>query len=147
MNLLQITLIGLLATTVMTVFLYGIHWTGFANGDMVRAIGSAVTKRYEGSFWIGLGFHYVSGIVFAAIYVYLLSLVPPLAEGHVLKMTGLGALLGFVHGLLVSFALVIVVAEHHPMEQFRKAGFGVAVLHLAAHIVYGAVVGWCVAVI
>lgn len=147
MNLLQISLIGLLATTVMTTFLYVIHWTGFANGDMVRAIGSSITKSYDGSFWTGLGVHYVSGIIFAGIYVYLLALVPPLGDGHVMKIAGLGALLGFVHGLLVSFALVIVVAEHHPMEQFRKAGFGVAVLHLAAHVVYGGVVGWCVAVI
>ncbi|NBQ54581.1 MAG: hypothetical protein EBU49_13525, partial [Proteobacteria bacterium] len=50
-NLLQISLIGLLATTVMTTFLYVIHWTGFANGDMVRAIGSSITKSYDGSFW------------------------------------------------------------------------------------------------
>lgn len=147
MSLLQISLIGLLATTVMTAFLYFIHWAGFANGDMVRAIGSAITKRYDGSFWTGMAVHYVSGIVFAGIYVYILSLVPPLADDQAIKMAGLGALLGFVHGLVVSLGLVVVVAEHHPMEQFRRAGFGVALVHLAAHVVYGGVVGWCVGVI
>ncbi len=147
MSLFQISLIGLLATTVMTAFLYFIHWAGFANGDMVRAIGSAITKRYDGSFWTGMAVHYVSGIVFAGIYVYILSLVPPLADDQAIKMAGLGALLGFVHGLVVSLGLVVVVAEHHPMEQFRRAGFGVALVHLAAHVVYGGVVGWCVGVI
>jgi hypothetical protein len=146
-SLFQISLIGLLATTVMTAFLYFIHWAGFANGDMVRAIGSAITKRYDGSFWTGMAVHYVSGIVFAGIYVYILSLVPPLADDQAIKMAGLGALLGFVHGLVVSLGLVVVVAEHHPMEQFRRAGFGVALVHLAAHVVYGGVVGWCVGVI
>ena len=147
MSLFQISLIGLLATTVMTAFLYFIHWAGFANGDMVRAIGSAITKRYDGSFWTGMAVHYVSGIVFAGIYVYILSLVPPLPDDQAIKMAGLGALLGFVHGLVVSLGLVVVVAEHHPMEQFRRAGFGVALVHLAAHVVYGGVVGWCVGVI
>ena len=147
MSLFQIALTGLLATTVMTAFLYFIHWAGFANGDMVRAIGSAITKRYDGSFWTGMAVHYVSGIIFAIIYVYILALVPPWDGGQVAKMSELGALLGFVHGLLVSFLLVIVVAEHHPMEQFRKAGFGVALVHLAAHVVYGGVIGWCVGVI
>lgn len=147
MNLFQISLVGLLATSVMTAFLYFIHWAGFANGDMVRAIGSAITKRYDGSLWTGLAVHYVTGIIFAAIYVYILALVPPLSDGHVIKIAGLGALLGFVHGLVVSMGLVVVVAEHHPMEQFRRAGVGVALLHLAAHVVYGGVVGWCVGVI
>ena len=147
MNLFQILLVGLLGTSVMTACLYTLHWSGFANGDMIRAIGSAITKRYEGSFWPGLGIHYASGIIFAGIYVYILSLVPPLADSQVMKMAGLGALLGFVHGLVVSMGLLIVVAEHHPMEQFREAGFGVAILHLAAHVVFGGIIGCCVAVI
>ena len=146
-NPFQISLVGLLATTVMTAFLYFIHWAGFANGDMVRAIGGAITKRYDGSLWTGLAVHYVTGIMFAFLYVYILSHVPPLADSHAIKMAGLGALLGFVHGLVVSMGLVVVVAEHHPMEQFRRTGVGVAVLHLAAHVVYGGVVGWCVGVI
>ena len=41
----------------------------------------------------------------------------------------------------VSLALVISVAEHHPLERFRKAGITVAVSHLAGHMVYGLIVG------
>ena len=147
MSLFQIALIGLLATTAMTTFLYLVNGAGLANGDMVRAIGSAITKRYEGSFKTGLGVHCVSGIIFAGIYVYILSLVPPLADDQAIKLAGLGAMLGFVHGLVVSLGLVVVVAEHHPIEQFRKAGVGVALVHLLAHVVYGGVIGWCVGVI
>ena len=38
----------------MTDFLYSVHLAGFANSDLLRAIGSAITKRYEGSFKAGI---------------------------------------------------------------------------------------------
>jgi len=42
---------------------------------------------------------------------------------------------------VVSFALVVLVAEHHPLERFQKAGMGVAVAHLLGHLVYGLIIG------
>ncbi len=53
----------------------------------------------------------------------------------------LGVLFGFAHGLVVSFMLVVLVAEHHPVARFQRAGLDVALAHLAAHIVYGFIVG------
>jgi hypothetical protein len=47
---------------------------------------------------------------------------------------------------VVSLLLVIVVAEHHPLERFREAGFRVGVTHVAAHVVYGLVLGIAVSV-
>jgi hypothetical protein len=41
----------------------------------------------------------------------------------------------------MSFILVIAVAEHHPLPEFREAGFTVAVAHVVGHVVYGALVG------
>ena len=52
-------------------------------------------------------------------------------------MPGIGLFTGFAQGLVVSLSLVVLIAEHHPQKSFRKAGFGVAIAHLLAHIVYG----------
>jgi len=53
----------------------------------------------------------------------------------------LGAMMGFLQGLVVSIGLVIVVAEHRPVERFRKAGVNVALIHLIAHVIFGAIIG------
>jgi hypothetical protein len=58
-----------------------------------------------------------------------------------LRLVVLGSMMGFVQGLVVSIGLVIVVAEHHPVERFRKAGVKVALIHLIAHVIFGAIVG------
>ncbi len=54
-------------------------------------------------------------------------------------MLGLG--LGMLHGLLVSLMLVWVVADHHPLEEFKEADLLVGLSHFAGHVAYGAVVG------
>jgi hypothetical protein len=54
-------LTGVLATLGMTTFLYLSQAAGFANGDMVRAIGSAITRREENSLIPGLITHFFSG--------------------------------------------------------------------------------------
>jgi len=53
----------------------------------------------------------------------------------------LGSLIGFAHGLFVSFLLIVSVAEHHPLAKFRRVGFGVAITYLVAHVVYGFTIG------
>jgi hypothetical protein len=129
---------GIVATTVMTLFMYLFHWFKLANGDMVRALGSFIIKREEGSFLPGLVIHMVGGIIFAFLYLWMWTLFPMEAPGHYIY---LGAIFGFFHGLAVSFMLVIVVAEHHPLERFRRVGFAVALVHLVAHVVYGVTLG------
>jgi len=39
------------------------------------------------------------------------------------------------------FLLVVIVAEHHPIEQFHGAGFEVAIAHFVGHVIYGILVG------
>jgi hypothetical protein len=34
-----------------------------------------------------------------------------------------------------------MVAEHHPLPEFREVGVAVAAAHLVGHIIYGLVVG------
>jgi hypothetical protein len=58
-------LVGIAATSLMTFTLYLFHWKGFANGDMVRALGSLLTKKYENSVKPGLLIHAFGGLCFA----------------------------------------------------------------------------------
>jgi hypothetical protein len=133
--------IGMFATFIMTLSLYFFHWRGFANGDMVRALGSVVTRKYDNSFLPGLVIHFVSGTIFAIFYVYVWSQFPQIVSSGIEGHAVIGALCGFAQGLVISLSLIVCVAEHHPLEQFRDAGLRVALIHLVAHIAYGATVG------
>lgn len=133
-----IVIAGILGSGCMAILLSLIHRKRFHEGDMVRVLGSAVTRSEENSLAPGLAIHLSAGILFAFIYAFTLSLSP--AEslvGYVSVCTGIG----FFHGLVMSMVLMIAVAEHHPLKRYRKVGPGVAIAYLVAHVFYGAIVG------
>ena len=127
-------LAGILGTAGMTIVMWLIHRSGLANADMMRAIGSLYTRSYENSLLPGFIIHFGVAFLYTAfLSIFLLR--------SVVALTGLGGMLGLLHGLVVSFALVALVAEHHPLEQFQKAGSEVVVAHMVGHIIYGLIVG------
>lgn len=128
---------GLIGTTGMTLFLWFIDKTRRINANMVRALGSAVTRSVDTSLLPGLFIHYISGVVFAGLYFYFLQM---LQFSEILSLTIAGGVIGFAHGFAFSFIMVIL-AEHHPVERFQNAGFQVAIVHFLAHIVYGLLIG------
>jgi uncharacterized membrane protein YagU involved in acid resistance len=134
----QTILAGLIGTAAMSSALYLLHWRGLAEADMIRAIGSIVTRNEANALPLGVAIHFVSGVVFAFLYILVWSTLPIDQFGQYVL---LGLVTGFAHGLVVSFSLVILVAEHHPLERFQQAGMGVAVAHLVGHVVYGLLVG------
>ncbi len=129
---------GIIATLGMELFLRKITRSGLANADMVRAIGSIFTKSLDTAYRVGIIIHIISGIFFAFVYTLIISLVG--VHGF-LSSAGAGLLIGFIHGAVVGFMLVVTVAEHHPLPEFREAGFSVAVAHWGAHLLYGLLVG------
>ncbi|MBI4081923.1 MAG: hypothetical protein HY423_04860 [Candidatus Lambdaproteobacteria bacterium] len=129
---------GVAATAAMTVFMWMVHSTGVANADMVRAIGSLYTRSYENALWPGLFIHFSAGVMFAFFYIALWSLIPHTTFG---VFVALGVVVGFFHGLTMSFVLIALVSDRHPVARFRAAGFEVALAHLAGHVVYGGVLG------
>ena len=131
-------LVGIAGAIVMSALMYGIHYAGLAEADMIRAIGSIVTKSEDDALFLGSAIHLASGVIFAFVYVGFFSIFP--FEG-VVEFFLFGFVGGAFHGLVVSFILVSVVAVRHPLERFRQAGFGVAVAHLIGHVVYGGVIG------
>jgi len=131
-------LAGILGTAGMTFVMWLIHRFGLANADMIRAIGSLYTRSYENSLLPGVIIHFGIGSILAFIYTAFLSIF---YLRSVIALTGLGGMLGLLHGLAVSFALVALVAEHHPLEYFQKVGSEVVVAHMVGHIIYGLIVG------
>lgn len=129
---------GVIATTGMTILLWIITKLEVVHVDMVRAIGSMFTKSLDSAAGIGLVAHYLTGIILAFFYVLILSIIN---VSNVFQATVIGSTIGFIHGFVVSFLLVVAVGEHHPLKQFRQPGLTVAVAHYAGHLVYGFLVG------
>ena len=133
------TLAGIVATGGMTLFMTTLTRSGITNADMVRAIGGIFTKSEdEEALMLGSLLHLVSGISFAMVYTLVLVYFK-VPQG--LATVGGTMLLGAFHGFVLSFLLVIAVAENHPVSRFQDAGFGVAVAHFLGHILYGFLVG------
>ncbi len=129
---------GLIATTGMTLLLNAITKSGIANADMIRAVGSLFTKSLDNAARVGIIIHFSVGLVFGFLYTFAIQAFE--VQGF-LSNVGSGVLIGFIHGAVVSFMLVASVAEHHPLKEFREAGFSVAVAHWAAHLFYGLLIG------
>ena len=124
---------GLFGTLLMSIAMYFIHRREWANADMIRALGSAATRSYKGSYFPGLGIHFSMGVLFAFPYAAVIGA----AHGYSAAVSlGIGALIGFVHGFVMGF-LLLALTDKHPVERFRGAGFEVAAAHLFGHVVYG----------
>lgn len=111
---------------------------GLAKGDMILALGSLLTKSRENAYRIGMIIHATAAIGFAFVYTLLMVTLGYTGMPDSL-MLGLGV--GVLHGLLVSLMLVWVVADRHPLEEFKEADLLVGLSHFAGHVAYGAVVG------
>jgi uncharacterized membrane protein YagU involved in acid resistance len=137
-NVILTIIAGLIGTGGMTLVMWLIQKSRMANADMVRAIGSIFSRNLDESLAPGLIIHFIAGSLIAFIYVILISLFHPTS---VAATIGTGAMIGLFHGVAFSFLLVVTVAEHHPLEDFRNAGLEVALAHLVGHIIYGLLVG------
>lgn len=119
----------------MTIFLLFPRWFHLGHVDVIRAAGALVTRNHEKAFSVGFVVHIVSGILFAYIYLGLLTLMSlPLNI-----MTGL--LAGSVHGVIVMMLVSITIMEHHPVAKYRQRGPMTGFMQLFAHAIYGIVVG------
>ena len=137
---LYVLLAGLLGTMSMSGIMWAISYIGDVNADMVRAIGSFYTKDMKTALVPGLITHLIIGILFAFPYAFIISLAPKVLIASIVT----GGVLGFVHGYLVSFGIVALVSDRHPLPEFREAGFAIAAAHVLGHVFYGVTVGWTV---
>jgi len=129
---------GVLAGIAMEIVLWVVGTAGWAKADMIVALGSLFTRSRANAWRVGAILHASAAIAFAVLYTLLLL---KLGYTSMPQSMMLGAGIGFIHGLLVSLALVWVVAEQHPLEEFNEAGLAIGLSHILGHVVYGALVG------
>ena len=129
---------GILGGLAMEWVMWLISRAGLARGDMILALGSLVTKTRENAYRVGLVLHVTAAIGFGLVYA-LLMLTLGYTHLPLSLMLGLGV--GAFHGIVVSLMLVWVIADRHPLEEFKEADLLVGVSHFAGHVAYGAVVG------
>lgn len=129
---------GLVGAFAMTAFMAAVSSAFSKRVDMVRALGSYFTGRVEGSLWLGRLIHAGSGLVFGAVYLWIMHAMGALSFPYPIFL-GIG--FGFFHGLLMSYVLMIFASERHPVEDYRKATLEEGLLHIVGHVIFGAVVG------
>lgn len=140
-GLLMPLIAGICGVVVMTLFLRRARFFHLPETQMVRAIGSLVTKKVEGSLLPGTLIHCSAGLVFAYCYYFFLTTAPDPGDSWQIIVI-VCTMIGLVHGLIVTLFLVITVAQYHPIDEFRALTPGDMAAHVIAHIAYGATVGW-----
>jgi hypothetical protein len=144
---------GFLATVLLTTMLRGASELGWTRMDLAFLLGTSVTDRRRKAKAIGYVAHFVLGLAFAFVYAGCFH-----AFGW--STWWLGALLGAVHALFVSTVLVnVLLPVVHPrmgtpdtaanqVALIEPPGFlmlnygrNTFVVTLAAHVVYGAILG------
>ena len=129
---------GIIGGLAMEGAMWLISRAGLAKGDMILALGSLLTKTRENAYRVGLIIHATAAIGFALVYTLLMV---TLGYTHLPMSLMLGLGVGVLHGIIVSLMLVWVVADQHPLEEFKEADLLVGLTHFAGHVVYGGVVG------
>jgi len=142
MSILQIILIGLPAGLVgallMNLFLRWVNDSFDEPVNMVRVLGSYVTKSQESGLTVGTVLHLLFGGIFGILYAWFLTLIGA-AVFPASLFAGLG--MGFAHGLISSYMMMFIMSENHPVGKYRQATFSIGLLYLMAHGIYGAVMG------
>lgn len=115
-----------------------INLTGWTQGDMILAVGSLVTKQRQNAFAVGTVIHLVTAVFFAFLYLLALS---KLGFMNFPLSFAIGTFFGVLHGIVVSLALVWVVSDQHPLEEFRSVSLPIGIMHFAGHVAFGATVG------
>ena len=149
---------GVLGTLVFSAIVRAASEMGVTRMDLALLLGTAVTDNRHTARAYGYLFHFAFGMVFALAYAELFAIV-----GH--GSWALGALLGILQAIFTSTVLINVLLPivHPRMATVETAanenalieppgflmlnyGRNTFVVTLAAHIAYGAVVGWVVRV-
>jgi len=136
--LLSSVLAGLLGAAVMDFFLLLASKDTKPKVDMTEALGSLLTGRLEGATALGRAIHLLSGVAFGVIYGLIMLSAQATALPYSLFL-GLG--LGLFQGIFVSYCLMFVVAERHPIKKYRDATLQTGALHLIGHLVFGGIAG------
>jgi hypothetical protein len=143
-NLVTALIAGFFGMLAMELVMWLITRRGWAQGNMIVALGSLVTKKRENAFVTGGILHVIAAFFFALLY--LLAMLQ-FGFTHLPAAFFAGICFGLLHGMVVTLALVWVVSDQHPLEEFQDAGLAVGVSHIAGHVAYGAIVGLVIGIL
>lgn len=110
MNVGMAVLVGLVATLVMTVLMYAANITGMVKMDIPLMLGTTVAEPGNTARLIGLGVHFMMGVIFALIYAALWS------GTGIAPSAATGLLFGLVHGLAAGVAMGAMPVMHPRMS-------------------------------
>jgi hypothetical protein len=152
MNVPSLLLWGFVATALITSLLATGQHLGFTRMSMPFLLGTALTPNRDRALLLGMGVHLLNGWVFALIYA-------AAFERLGAATWWMGALMGLLHGVFVLTVVMPLVPSFHPrmVSQFvgptpnrrlQPPGFmglnygpRTPLVALAAHVLYGAVLG------
>ncbi|MEX0323789.1 MAG: DUF6789 family protein [Puniceicoccaceae bacterium] len=129
---------GFIGAVTMNIFLRWVSSSFKEPVNMIKAIGSYATGSEKNAIFSGTLFHLLSGAFFGIIYT---GIFFKMGAAVLPQSLFIGVGFGFAHGLLVSYGLMLVSMENHPIRQYRNATFSIGLLYLIAHVIYGAVMG------
>jgi len=145
---------GFVGTLVFTTMVKAATEVRLTRLDLALLLGTAVTENRRKARAIGYALHFVAGVAFAEAYVGFFAII-----GR--SSWWIGALLGALHAIFTATVLVNVLLPvvHPRMATTETAANEIALIEppgflmlnygrstffvsLAAHIAYGAIVGW-----
>jgi hypothetical protein len=129
---------GGLGAVAMVLVLWAFTASGLAKVRLVIALGALITRSYEKAGLVGGLVHAVAGVFFGQVYTLALLAINHPGFGSNMMW---GAAMGMLQGVVTSIALIAVVADVHPLEEFQQRSFAIALSHWVGHVVYGLVVG------
>ncbi len=129
---------GLTGAFVMNLFMRSVSSAYSKRVDMLVALGSYFTGTVDNAATIGSVIHGLAGIAFGVVYFLIMNAMSALIFPYALFL-GMG--FGFFHGLVMSYCLMFIASERHPIEAYRKATLEEGLLHLVGHIIFGGVAG------
>ena len=130
---------GLIGSFAMNLFMRTVSHAYSQRVDMVIALGSFFTGTVDRAAILGTLIHSIAGIVFGILYFLLMNAMHSLSFPSAVFL-GLG--FGFFHGLIMSYCLMFIASERHPIEAYRKATLEQGLLHLVGHMIFGGVAGF-----
>ncbi len=135
---LEIALYGLIGVSLMFSVMWLITNSGLANCNMVGAIGSMLTADKKRENLYGFAVYLAGGLFFTFVYNYIFEATNIGSTNFTLVLS---LFLGFIHGLVVSYAIIAVFSLGHRDDRFREVSIGIALAHLVAHMIFGFCLG------
>ncbi|MDP0499339.1 MAG: hypothetical protein Q7P63_04485 [Verrucomicrobiota bacterium JB022] len=135
---------GVFAALVMHLFMRLVSRSPAIDVDMTRVVSTVLHHDAKASGPLPLVLHLFLGACFGAAYTVIFAWFGDFNAGFGVLM---GAVLGFFQGMIVGFALMYGAAESSPDRTHYRATWQIGIVHLAAHVIFGVVLGFIVGAI